>query len=310
MYQKAYGIIETLAPVHVGASAGEENGNLNLIFRDQFTQTGIINGSSIRGRLRADMRQYRKYLEKQGKTIPPEQNEEFWYGQKAELGQPDSTTEAVIKLEHASIVWLPVFCPGQPIVWVSCPSLLKRYNRIAGLNKVNIHLLKYKASQKLWNSALKSTSESSKFKNKKFLFFNFGFLELQELNCQEKEDLLALFPLGEELPAVIVDDNDMPMIHDMALYRQSRVALDDDMKKAKEGHFFNIEALPEGTILAFPIAIKPHDKNWNWKPIKGELNGEIYLGGLESIGFGNCHLTIKHHPENKLAQQSEKQGQE
>ena len=56
MYHKAYGIIETLAPLHVGATAGEESGNLNLIFRDQFTQTGIIPGSSIRGRFRADMR--------------------------------------------------------------------------------------------------------------------------------------------------------------------------------------------------------------------------------------------------------------
>jgi hypothetical protein len=42
---------KTLAPLHVGASAGEETGNLNLIFRDQFTQTGIIPGSSIRGAL-------------------------------------------------------------------------------------------------------------------------------------------------------------------------------------------------------------------------------------------------------------------
>ncbi|WP_445171234.1 RAMP superfamily CRISPR-associated protein [Microcoleus sp.] len=56
MYKKAYGIIETLAPVHVGATAGEESGNLNLIFRDQFTQTGIIPGSSIRGRLRSEIR--------------------------------------------------------------------------------------------------------------------------------------------------------------------------------------------------------------------------------------------------------------
>lgn len=42
MYHKAYGIIETSAPTYVGASAGEETGNLNLIFRDQFTRTGII----------------------------------------------------------------------------------------------------------------------------------------------------------------------------------------------------------------------------------------------------------------------------
>jgi CRISPR-associated protein Cmr4 len=52
MYQKAYGIIETLTPLHIGATAGEESGNLNLIFRDQFTQTGIIPGSLMRGRFR------------------------------------------------------------------------------------------------------------------------------------------------------------------------------------------------------------------------------------------------------------------
>jgi CRISPR-associated protein Cmr4 len=74
MYHKAYGIIETLAPLHVGASAGEETGNLNLIFRDQFTQTGIIPGSSIRGRFRADMRS-------------PELGNKLtniWYGHQAE----------------------------------------------------------------------------------------------------------------------------------------------------------------------------------------------------------------------------------
>ena len=68
MYQKGYGIIETLAPLHVGASAGEETGNLNLIFRDQFTQTGIIPGSSIRGRLRSQMRMIRQqWLEQEVK---------------------------------------------------------------------------------------------------------------------------------------------------------------------------------------------------------------------------------------------------
>jgi CRISPR-associated protein Cmr4 len=279
MYQKAYGIIETLAPLHVGATAGEENGNLNLIFRDQFTQTGIIPGSSIRGRLRADMRQYRLSL----KAVPPEIDEDFWYGKKAEQGQPDSTSEAYIKLEHASIVWLPVFCPGQPIVWVSCPSLLKRYQRITGINKVKIPE-KYTASTELWSKALES--QDKKNKGKKFLFFNLGFLTIEQ-----QADLSHWFPLGEKLPAVIVDDNDMGMIHDMALYRQSRVALEENIKKAKTGAFFNTEALPEGTFLAFPVAIKPNDKQW--KPINGSTSGDIYLGGLESIGLGHCSLTIQ-----------------
>jgi CRISPR-associated protein Cmr4 len=291
MYQKAYGIIETFAPVHVGATAGEENGNLNLIFRDHFTQTGIINGSSIRGRLRSDMREYYRYLKKQqeaGKIneILPEINEYFWYGKRAEEGQLDSTTEAIIKLEHASIVWIPVYCPGQPIVWVTCPSLLKRYKRIVGLEK-NIKIPQvYTASEELWSKALQPNRKKNK--NKKLLFFNVGFLEIEN-----QANLSHWFPLGEEIPAVVVGDNDIATIHDMALYRQSRVSLEDDIKIAKKGQFFNIEALPEGTILVFPIAIKPNDKNWQWKPINGEMSGEIYLGGLESIGFGRCNLTVK-----------------
>jgi CRISPR-associated protein Cmr4 len=122
MYQKGYGIIETQAPLHVGASAGEEAGNLNLIFRDQFTQTGIIPGSSLRGRFRADM-----FADKtaQGR----------WYGHEAVPGQEDGgTTEAIVKFEYASLIWFPVFCPGQPIVWVTSPMLLKRYQMITKKN--------------------------------------------------------------------------------------------------------------------------------------------------------------------------------
>ena len=85
MYKRAYGIIEALAPLHVGATAGEESGNLNLIFRDQFTQTGTIPGSSIRGRFRSEMRHGLAGSENQ------------WYGAPAETGESDSTTESVVK---------------------------------------------------------------------------------------------------------------------------------------------------------------------------------------------------------------------
>jgi CRISPR-associated protein Cmr4 len=279
MYKKAYGIIETLAPVHVGATAGEESGNLNLIFRDQFTQTGIIPGSSIRGRLRSEIRR------SLGET---EANK--WYGQEAESGKPDSTTESVVKFEYASLLWLPVFCPGQPIVWVTCPRLLKRYQRIAGefvtlkdktklkdIKSSFIDNLKYTGSQ-----TLKALDVNGKPK----LFFNFGFLTVEKT-----QDLSAWFPLGEELPAVVVADDEIAMIHDMALYRQSRVALDKEEKKAKKGAFFNTEALPEGTILVFPIALKENQETW--QPFGASTGTDIYLGGLESIGFGHCHLTLK-----------------
>ena len=266
MYHKAYGIIETLAPLHVGASAGEETGNLNLIFRDQFTQTGIIPGSSIRGRFRADMRSQST------------QETANWYGHEAVSGQKDGgTTEAKVKFEYASLVWLPVFCPGQPIVWVTCPWLLKRYKQITGI----------KASIPKPYTASSSLQARDIGNNRKVLFFNLGFLEIEHQENLAKDWLPNEVNLKES-QLVVVDDSDIAMIHDMALYRQSRVALEDEQKKAKQGAFFNVEALPEGSVLIFPVAMKEA----NWQPFGGEQSQELYFGGLESIGFGHCKVTL------------------
>lgn len=274
MYRKAYGVIEALSPVHVGATAGEETGNLNLIFRDQFTQTGIIPGSSIRGRMRSDLREKERG------------QENIWYGHEAVDGAKDGgTTEALVKFEYASLVWFPVFCPGQPVVWVSCPRLLKRFKRIA---KIEAELPEpYTAHTGLRGRQVEGRG--------KILFFNLGFLEIEH-----NEDLSDWIPNGVDLDAdklVVVDDNDIAMLHDMALYRQSRVKLLDEMKKVDtdRGAFFNTEALPEGSVLIFPIAIK--DKKGEattpgWKPFGDDESAELYFGGLESIGFGHCRVVL------------------
>jgi CRISPR-associated protein Cmr4 len=276
MYKKAYGIIETLAPLHVGATAGEESGNLNLIFRDQFTQTGIIPGSSIRGRFRSEMR----LDETTGDT-------NFWYGMPAENTESDTTSESVVKFEYASVLWLPVFCPGQPIVWVTSPKLLKRYQRIAGHLKLKDETFLKDAPVPLVYTG-SATVKALDLDGKKKLFFNFGFLTLKKT-----EDLSAWFPLGEQLPAVVVADDEIGLIHDMALYRQSRVRLKDDEKTVDKGGFFNTEALPEGTIMVFPVAIR-NTAEQPWQPFgEGKETSEIYLGGLESIGFGSCQITLK-----------------
>ena len=97
--------------------------------------------------------------------------------------------------------------------------------------------------------------------------------------------------MGSGLPSdnlVVVNDNDIAILHDMALYRQSRVKLHDEMKKVDTGAFFNVEALPEGSVLVFPIALKEK----GWKPFGDSSSQELYFGGLESIGFGRCHTTL------------------
>ena len=275
MYKKAYGIIETLAPLHVGASAGEETGNLNLIFRDQFTQTGIIPGSSIRGRFRADMRQASKRDSGQDKSGD-------WYGNEAKTGESDSTTESNVKFEYASLLWLPVFCPGHPVVWVTCQRWLKRYRQtVGGHVELPENLPEpYSASQRIQG---REASDGQRI-----LFFNLGFLTVTPTS-----DLEKWIPAGAEVDKnslAVVGDNDIAMIHDMSLYRQSRVRLNPDEKKVDGGGFFNVEAIPEGSVLVFPIAIK--DRENGWQPFKEDKSTELYFGGLESIGFGRCKVSL------------------
>jgi CRISPR-associated protein Cmr4 len=220
---------------------------------------------------------FEKEAEKLGIKIPLDKDENLWYGHEAVTGEPSRTTESLVKFEYASILWLPVFCPGQPIVWVSCPRLLKRYKRIAG-DSVKSELPKiYSGSQELDKNKQKL--------NKNKLFFNFGFLTIDHPN----QNLTEWFPDGKERAAVVVGDDEIAMIHDMALYRQTRIAMEKDQKVVE--NFFGVEALPEETILIFPIAHRTDEKGQTWKPFTGKT--DIYLGGLESIGFGHCELEVK-----------------
>jgi CRISPR-associated protein Cmr4 len=285
MYDRRYGLIRTLAPLHVGSSEGEESGNLNLIFRDPFTQTGIIPGSSIRGRFRNECQS----------TEATTANSDIWYGNSFGAITTDQTTgkkkafikEGSVKFEYASLVWLPVFCPGQPIVWVSCPRLLRRYAACAKPSLKGIKLQE-ELPKRYTCSKMKSEDRAGE---KKRLFFNLGFIELDIV-----DNLQNWMPSGfdHSLQAsnrlVIVDDADIGMIHDMALYRQSRVKLDDDQKIVK--NFFNVEALPEGSILVFPVATKSQPEIPAWKPFGEDRGRELYFGGLESVGFGRCQVLI------------------
>jgi len=266
MYERRYGLIRTLAPLHVGASAGEEAGNLNLIFRDAYTQTGIIPGSSIRGRFRAEMRREDAV------------SCDRWYGGAA--GDADGISEGRVKFEYASLVWLPVFCPGQPVVWVSCPRLLRRYVAIVDPSLARRIPDPYTCSKGL---------TGRKGEKGVTLFFNLGFMDVEPV-----DHLDELIPAEFESDVkssrlVVVDDADIGLIHDMALYRQSRVKLADQEKKVE--NYFNVEALPEASVLVFPIALKPDDAQ-SWKPFGAQPDGELYFGGLESVGFGRCEVSL------------------
>ncbi|MFM7447838.1 MAG: hypothetical protein ACKO24_04480, partial [Leptolyngbyaceae cyanobacterium] len=223
-----------------------------------------------------------KWLENRAKenSLQPPQaiDEHHWYGHSADEGD---TTEALVKFEYASLVWLPVFCPGQPIVWVSCPRWLKRYKQITGKD---LPIPKPVNGQ----YPVKLREHRSR------LFFSLGFLD----NLVNVPDLSKWIPDNSQIQPdslVIVDDNDIAIIHDMALYRQTRTKLEDGVKKVDK--FFGFEALPEDSILVFPIAIRQNvpkvdaEHQTAWKPF-GQITKDLYFGGLESIGCGRTSVML------------------
>jgi CRISPR-associated protein Cmr4 len=181
-----------------------------------------------------------------------------------------------------------VYCPNQPVVRVSCPTLLRRYQRVADLPQHDVKPYSFYGREQV--------SE---------LFFNLGFLKLNAADGELKHYMPKQITNGKDYLLVVVDDKDIAMIHDMALYRQSRVSLETETKIAKRGAFFNVEALPEGTVLAFPIALR---KTFEEKPIDvqdflttGDFTESrtMYFGGLESIGFGRTRVTVSAQSQAK-----------
>ncbi|NEQ33244.1 MAG: type III-B CRISPR module RAMP protein Cmr4, partial [Leptolyngbya sp. SIO4C5] len=133
------------------------------------------------------------------------------------------------------------------------------------------------------------------------LFFNLGFLD----NLKQTDQLSNWVPevyRSQYDNLVVVNDRDLSIIHDMALYRQTRTKLEDEVKKVE--NFFGFEALPEDSLLIFPIAIKkiaPTIESENsqlsdviekWRPFKTRYSEGMYFGGLESIGCGRCEVTL------------------
>ncbi len=174
------------------------------------------------------------------------------------------------------------------MVRVTCPALLQRYQKLAGLPA-------YAAQPYSFHGFHGRDTVTE-------LFFNLGWLKLNQKDPKLKDYMPNFVSNAHEYLLVVVDNNDIAMIHDMALYRQSRVSLKADTKIAKQGAFFNVEALPEGTILAFPIALRKEvqgqaiDLTQFLKTAQRHNPWELYFGGLESIGFGRTQVTLKPQP--------------
>lgn len=260
-------------PVHIGGADSSIRGNNNPIYRLS-DRTPAIPGSSLRGALREHAE------EEYGIDSDQVRN---WFGGKNE----NNPSPGTISLGWGWPVWWPVNVLGYGNWWISCPNWLNRFQTLSGKSPFNfpdgeqVYITEQQLDQKT---------------------VYLRWLKLTQVKYY-KNHLPAPNDVPENKRIIVPNERINPFI-DMGLVRQPRVNLrdrdevispsddqdndQDDDQKSLVNNLFGVEGLPPGAVFLMNWITRGDFENpQEWEKF---LNGEHYLGGLWSIGYG--HIAI------------------
>ncbi len=274
-----------LSPLHTGGTTQE--GNLLGIARESHTNLPYIPSSTIRGRLRS--------------SIPSDQTIEINGQQKSkkfflfgnEIDGGEQLEQGAIWIGDGSLLWIPVASLSHGVVWVSSPSLLRRWLRFSS-NRQNSQLMQIP-------SAYQTNLPTETPVYLKDAIFPAGKL-------QQWEDWGKYIPkysasLGIDKVLVLPDQHCTTVVQ-MSLWRQVKIKLNEH-KSVDEGFRYE-EAIPPDTLMYFPwgVTSQAHSSNTNSqqdnspnsndadKLFRELLNSSdiLQIGGQESLGRGFVQL--------------------
>jgi CRISPR-associated protein Cmr4 len=247
-----------LTPLHTGGASQE--GNLLGIARESHTDLPYIPSSTIRGRLRAES--------------PDDKTTLLWGNTINDVtgGTDENLKQGTLWVGDGSILWLPVPSLSHGVVWVSCPLLLQRWQRLQG-NVVEV------------------PEYSTNLKNGQSVYLKDAILK--DVNLQGWEDWQSFIPKAEETNSikrvVVLPDRHCATLIQMSLWRQVKVKL--DVHKTVDGGFRYEEAIPPDTVMYFPWGVTAQANG------VGEAASQdfqlvladhkiLQIGGQESLGRG------------------------
>ncbi len=251
-----------LSPLHTGGTTQE--GNLLGIARESHTDLPYVPSSTIRGRLRASVRDRDKKF--------------ALFGNEIEDGQ--TLKQGSIWVGDGSILWLPVPSLSHGVVWVSCPMLLRRWLRLSGNpDKLDVPdeystSLEINAPVYLKDAILPAVSLSKWSGWDKFT-----------TNHPEAEGIKNVLVLPDQHCATLIQ---------MSLWRQVKIKLDEH--KTVEGGFRYEEAIPPDTLMYFSWGTSAQangssqEASTNFEALLKENDQILQIGGQESLGRGFVQL--------------------
>lgn len=243
-----------LSPLHTGGTTQE--GNLLGIARESHTNLPYIPSSTVRGKLR---------------SLATDQTTKYQlFGNDLQDGQLE---QGNIWIGDASILWLPVPSLSHSVIWVSCPLLLQRWQRLQG-GKLAIPV-----------------EYSCNFNNNAAVYLKDAIIKSEQLKSWKNSE--EFIPKSVATTSInrllILPDKHCATLIQMSLWRQVKIKLDDH--KSVDGGFRYEEAIPPDTLMYLPWGItsqangKSTQSAADFKQLLAK-NDILQIGGQESLGRG------------------------
>nr|WP_171815428.1 type III-B CRISPR module RAMP protein Cmr4 [Nostoc sp. PCC 7524] len=244
-----------LSPLHTGGTTQE--GNLLGIARESHTNFPYIPSSTFRGKVRSIVTDKDTQYQLFGNDLKD--------GQQLEQGN--------IWIGDASILWLPVPSLSHSVVWISCPMLLQRWQRLQG-GRLPI-----------------PPEYSCNFANGSAVYLKDAIIQANQLQTWATSE--EFVPKSSATSSVnrllVLPDKHCATLIQMSLWRQVKIKLDEH--KSVDGGFRYEEAIPPDTLMYLPWGITSQANGISQKSYNNfknllAANEILQIGGQESLGRG------------------------
>jgi CRISPR-associated protein Cmr4 len=260
-----------IAPLHTGGATQE--GNLLGIAREAHTRFPYIPSSTIRGRMRSLITDRVKKAQWFGPDLKDLEDSDFLADYKTQTEKElHQLEQGSLWMGDGSILWLPVPSISHGVIWVSCPLLLKRWQRITG------------------NPTFSAPVEyGTNLSNANPIYLKDAIIGADELQAWGNWSDFVPEGSDEVQRVLVLPDQHCATVFQMSLWRQVKVKLDEH--KTVDGGFRYEESIPPDTLMYFPWGSTTQSRlstTTNEEAFRQEILSHDFLqiGGQESLGRG------------------------